>query len=206
MRKRLYPEAGDGAGGFDLRATSGNESPGAVKPQSAPTRLSIPLTSDGGIDLSSMRPQTRERLEKAVQGSELLKPEEEPAAVFGPELVPPIYKLLSEIEIPIAVKVLKIPADIACQVFTYSDPEIALLTDPTSKVLSKHGGEFLRKYGEEVALVLLLAALHQQKMFIAVKLKVERAKHEAEKNEKESMEKIKEEFTESVPDGTGSTE
>lgn len=194
MRRRLYPEAGGEAGGFDLGATAPDSGPsGAPKPA---TRLSIPLTADGLIDTSSIRPATTERLKKAVQGSELFAADEEPAAVFGPELVPPVYKLLSEIEIPLAAKLLKVPSDIARQVFTYSDPEIHLLTEPTAKVLNKHSGEFLRKYGEEVALFLLLAALHQSKLIAVVKLKAERAKEEAEKNEKESMERIVQEAKE----------
>lgn len=190
------------AGGFDLDSAPSSGSSGSEsKPAS---RISIPLTADGSLDISTLRPKTADKLKKAIKGCELFAPEEPPAAVFSPELVPPIYKLLGEIEVPLAIKVFKIPADIARQVFIYSDPEIVLLTDPTARVLNKHGGEWLRRYGEEIGLVLLLAAIHQQKIFMAAKLNTERinaenaAARDAERNEKESMNRIKEEFAETV--------
>lgn len=93
-------------------------------------------------------------------------PETEPAPVdtFSPAECASLWRIVGELEIWVATRI-KIPAPIARQIFEYQPEELAMLADPTARVLTKHMSAWVQTRRDELALLMAVVAVHQKKFF-----------------------------------------
>lgn len=141
-------------------------------------RLSIPLTSDGRIDVDSMRSSTREKLEQAVRSSGLDRAPLAADFQLSRTEVAGLYACLGQFESWVVRRFYGVPVDIADRVFYYGDEDIAVLEEPTSKVVGKHASEWMRRYHDEIALAFALVAVHQRKVMLLFSALEERSRIE----------------------------
>lgn len=177
-RKRVKPES------FDLNNPAGPEQtaipagpepaavpagpePAAVRPETRKV-IAIRLTEAGKIDLDGMRPATVESLKAALSGSPLMSPKAATEDMTARReavktIVPAAYSALGAVLTLVASKVVKVPYQTARPIVDFNEQEVALLTEPTAKVLAKYvPSEF--QYEAELELVLMLAAVTQDKI------------------------------------------
>jgi hypothetical protein len=147
---------------------AGETQPEAEREKAPPTgapreRIAILLREDGSVDLGSMRDTTRQKFKDALTKTAELKesapvassPDDLPDAAIGA-----IYNILGTLETMAAAR--WCGPEIAARYMPFSEQEIAILTDPTKRVLIKHVGT-LGKWQDETALVMILVQLHFQK-------------------------------------------
>jgi hypothetical protein len=112
--------------------------------------------------------RSRARKRKLAETAETVLPPAEtpevPIIEFTPAECAFLYAVLGEVESQIAALVSKCPLELARKFWSFSPGEVAALAQPTSKVLTKHGGAFLAKYHDEVVLAVALISVHQRKI------------------------------------------
>ncbi len=137
-------------------------------------KIAITLDENGGLDLGSMREKTKQKLVEALRKSnrELFPADAKPPVVRMPDgMIQWAYKILGTAETMLAST--RMPAEIAEQVFPFTDPEISALMEPTQKVLAKHVGTL--KWQEEIELFVVLSGIHFRKMTDVRRLLAEHA-------------------------------
>jgi hypothetical protein len=128
-------------------------------------RISVPLDAEGNIEWTGMRPETQDRLRRAFgfPGDGLPS---ETTIDFSKQEISAFYAMLGSFEAWAIHRWWKIPPEIANRVFAYGDDDLELLWEPTSKVLSKHASEWMRRWKDEIGLLLTLVFVHQRKVFM----------------------------------------
>lgn len=124
-------------------------------------KLVIPILPSGAFNLEGVRESTRERILQAV--AMLPKPDAPIATMDIPDgVIAGLYAILGAAESALAQRT-GIKQRDADEVFRYGTRELAMLSEPTKKVLAKHGGK-LNRFPEETELILALAAVHMSKL------------------------------------------
>jgi hypothetical protein len=140
------------------------DAPRSAPPSGAPReRITILLTETGAVDLSSMRDATRQKFKDSLKKTEELKDSAPVANVpddLPDEAIGALYNILGTIETMAAAR--WCGPEIAARYMPFTPEEIAILTDPTKRVLIKHVGT-LGRWQDETALVMILVQLHFQK-------------------------------------------
>lgn len=128
------------------------------------SNISIPLKEDGSIDLERMRDKTKGKLKAALQSTPGLN-ESAPTAtveqvyIFPPQAIHAMYAATGMLEAVLAVRFFKVPEPLAKATFAYTAQELAVLTPPTERVLTKYASEWMLKYKDEIALATLLTSI-----------------------------------------------
>jgi hypothetical protein len=141
--------------------------------------LYVRLAPDGSVVWDALDPAAAEKLKRAAASASERRA---PAVTFTPEECAFLYSILGELEAGLAASIGKCPRDLARKVWGYSAEDLAALAEPTSKVLSKHGGAFLERWREELVLVLALASVHQRKLVQWQSILAEHRKADRERN------------------------
>jgi hypothetical protein len=139
--------------------------------QQALSSLRIPLNPDGTVAIDRMRDKTRKEIVDALNRPDVQQAlglasstAMQPVGFqFDPKLTYPLYDALGKVEALCARIALKIEPDIAAAVFTYDEKQKEALAEPTAKVIGKHAPEWLRKYPEEFALLVVFSAIMTEK-------------------------------------------
>jgi hypothetical protein len=136
------------------------------------SKIQIPLKEDGTIDIDSMRAATKDRLKQALNSTPGLRddPGQATVGMFPPQVVWAMYGTLGVAESLLVQRFLKVPRAVADQIFTYTPEEMALLTPPTIRVMSKYASEWMIKYQDEIALAGLLFTMTMAKVNAALML------------------------------------
>lgn len=116
---------------------------------------------DGSVNWDALPAEVKDRARAAGMAPQASAA---PLVLFSPAECKQLYAVLGELESVIAAALTKSPRPLARRFFAYSEMECAVLSEPTSRVLSKHGGEWLAKYKDEFVLLMTLTALHQRKV------------------------------------------
>lgn len=137
-------------------------------------RLALPIDDKGKIMWDSMRVSTKEEVRKIVEG--MLRDPELAASfginkplvdVFPVEWTGALYDSLGAIEIALAPKMLGVSPEIARTVFAYSSAEKEKLAGPTSRVINKYAADWLIRFKDEIALLMLLGSITYAKIMMA---------------------------------------
>lgn len=135
------------------------------------SRLAIPLDKEGRVLVGNMRESSRDKLKSLLTNPALAKelgisPDATaaPSMVLPPELMYPLISGLSIFETLIVARATKAPREIIERIVPYSREEAKILAPALANVLNKYSGTFLTKYGEEAALLALLASMTIQKV------------------------------------------
>lgn len=86
------------------------------------------------------------------------------AETIDPQVLASVYSLLGDLRSTYYEKHYKLPKPVAKELGAYSSNQLQVIVPLTQKVIAKHSGEFARKWGEEIALVMILVSLEMQKM------------------------------------------
>ena len=145
-------------------------------------RVSIPINAAGAVDLDGMRPATIERLQSAIRNTPALTPvvSGPPVSFITRDMAAQLYGVIGSLEASLAVRVWKIPDDIAIQCFSYSAEELSALEAPTRKVIDKYISIAALKYVDELQLFLILTMMHHSKIMAlrtAIAVRQESAAH-----------------------------
>jgi hypothetical protein len=137
-------------------------------------RISIPIDERGKINWDSMRASTREETRKFVQSmitdrelATSLGIDKPLIEVFPAEWTGALYDSLGQIEVALTPKILGIAPEIAQGIFVYSPAEKEKLAGPTSKVINKYAADWLIRFKEEIALLMLLGSITYAKVMAA---------------------------------------
>lgn len=135
--------------------------PPAVAPKAE--RVVMALDDRGGIDLSSMRDSTKDKIKAAIRKTPELLAEAGP--VIAPKDIPDqavdyLYRILGSLEVWAASR--KYPEDLA-KVFEYRQDELSSLRGPTKDILAKYAPSISR-FQEEVTLAIVLIGIHTEKV------------------------------------------
>jgi hypothetical protein len=134
----------------------------------------IPVDEKGKINWESMRASTKEEVRKFV--GDMLRDRELAASfgidkplveIFPAEWTGALYDSLGAIEAALAPKLLGIDQSIATSIFAYTQAEKEKLAGPTSKVINKYAADWLVRFKEEIALLMLLASITYAKVMAA---------------------------------------
>lgn len=145
-------------------------------------RISFKVTPKGTIEFEGMRDATKKDLKSVIAATAKeadgaknlgLKADDIPLIV-PPEFCKQLYDALGKIESMIVQNAMKIDADIASGVFTYTKEEKDLLAMPTAVVLSKHSPLIFEKYKEEIQLAVILTGITVMKVNAVRKMQAER--------------------------------
>lgn len=151
--------------------TSDASEPAEVVAQLAP-RLSVQLDQEGSIAWDRMRPETKEKLERALDKDGRARPgataasSAPPAQTFPPALCETLYDSLSMLLTGLAQRGGYTREQAAVLAFT--PQEKGALVPPTLKVLDKYNTS-LGKYQEEIVLGVLLSTIISGKLALLKK-------------------------------------
>jgi len=156
-----------------------NPSQETVEPKKDRFQISFDLKEDGSPDFESMQGRTKDRIKEFLANEKVRaefgpKTADAPAVqiqIITPAMVAGLYGMLGAIEgmmFPWFFKGMN-PV-LARQVFTYTEKEVALLNDPTARVLNKYLPEWLIKYQDEIAMANLLLMMGIAKVNMAIML------------------------------------
>jgi hypothetical protein len=151
------------------------EPPSASKDDNAP-RVSLALTVDGKrIDWSKVRESRRPEMEKLFADDPKIRALVAPvdsgsAPLANKAFTDSVLEMLGQLEGALAVRLYGLPMDEALTVCQFSTAEKAALADPLERVINKHGSVWLQKYGDELALGVLLLSFTRMKMAAASQL------------------------------------
>jgi hypothetical protein len=144
------------------------------RPGAPVKRLAIPFDSNGKVMWDTMRASTKEEVRKVVEG--MLRDRELAASfgidkplveVFPPEWTGALYDALGAVETALAPKLFGIDSKIAAQIFPFTLAEKEKLAGPTSKVINKYAVDWMIRFKEEIALLMLLASITYAKVMAA---------------------------------------
>ena len=153
--------AESGLSGFPAPASPTSPAPERTVKRRKRSGFYVKTRPDGSVAWDSLDPQAQAKLEgAAVAKSKAAAPQVQ----FSPAECGFFYAILGELEARVAVATCRCPVPLARQFFQYSGEELEQLSGPTSRVLSKHGGEFLDKWHDEIVLLFALASIHQRKL------------------------------------------
>jgi hypothetical protein len=136
-------------------------------------RISVPL-KDGRVSLDNMREATKDKLRAALDKTGGLSSGSSSSISIPPIVVPAICQALSALATVALMRVTGAPLDIVTPIAVFTPEDQAILKDPMLQVLDKYLSSSLDKYGAEVALLMAVYAIGQQK-FIRVKMAMEPA-------------------------------
>lgn len=128
------------------------------------------VRDDGSLDVERMKDGTRAQLRDVFTNPRTVREfgaatvPGAAAPAFPPAVSQAIVNLLSGVEMLAISKITKAPADIIKRVVPYDENEVKMLTPPIDALLTKYGGTAFAKYGDEVALVLILSTLFTAKL------------------------------------------
>jgi hypothetical protein len=152
------------------------EAPPATSKDDAP-RVSLALTADGKrIDWSKVRESRRPELEKLFADDPKVRALVAPAdggaglPIANKAFTDSVIEMLGQLEGALAVRLYGVTMDDALTVCQFSANEKAALADPLERVINKHGSVWLTKYGDELALGVLLLSFTRNKMAAASQL------------------------------------
>lgn len=136
-------------------------------PPDAGSRLSIPLHADGSVALDRMRGDTRERLAKILADpttGRQLGISSEAVQVLPAGLGAALVQVVADLDLLIVAKMSGAPLPLVKQVGTWTPEEKAIVAPSLETVLNKYGGRYLGKFGDELALGMLLVSITTQKV------------------------------------------
>ena len=133
--------------------------------------LNFFVTEDGKVDVSRMRESMKTRIKETLPQliSEFAPKEqaEQMIQAIPASWVDTLYDGIGSLEAVIFSKVLGIDPAVCQQVFTFNALEKEKLIPPTQNVLNKRMPDWLLKYKDEVALVMMLTMMTIAKIQIA---------------------------------------
>lgn len=138
-------------------------------PADVAPRLTVQLTKDGrAIDWERLRDSRRDDL-RAILANSGIKPAATAAARSEPLLnaavCSTLFDLLAQVESIVAARAFGCTMAQAFEVLQFSDPEKAMLADPTARVLEKYlPASMLDKYADEILLCMLLGTTTRTKV------------------------------------------
>jgi hypothetical protein len=144
------------------------------RPGAPAKRLAIPFDINGKVMWDTMRASTKEEVRKVVEG--MLRDRELAASfgidkplveVFPPEWCGALYDALGSLEVALAPKLFGVAPEIAAQIFPFTPTEKEKLSGPTSKVINKYAADWMIRFKEEIALLMLLASITYAKVMAA---------------------------------------
>lgn len=180
-----------------------SNTPGSIKPPSSPTPLSkrddvagvkakyvnLKIAEDGSLDVSKLNDKSKTNLRdaflKAAKKGDLSGIEV--PETFTPESMLGYCALLMGVEAQIVVQVMKVPVDIASEVFAGVDeqgrvkPELMAVAAPMAKVANKYAGDF--KYADEMALLGAIIQVTFAKIMLCRAMKEQRIEQEKAKHQ-----------------------
>ncbi len=115
--------------------------------------ITIRLDANGRIDVAAMRPKTTQKLTAALEATPDLFAKPVSADSVPDYLVALPHQLIASLEISFAAR--QLPAEIAQQIFQYTDKDHEVLAGPTKAVLA----EYLPMLGKHQNLAALVGAL-----------------------------------------------
>jgi len=133
--------------------------------------LNFFVTEDGKVDVSRMRESMKTRIKETLPQliSEFAPKDQADQMIqaIPASWVDTLYDGIGSLEAVIFSKVLGIDPAVAQQVFTFNPLEKEKLIPPTQNVLNKRMPDWLLKYKDEVALVMMLTMMTIAKIQIA---------------------------------------
>lgn len=160
----------------DASTPLGWQDPPAIPPGQAAGKkkisVSIPLFDDGTPDWSSAQDRTKEKF-RAIFRNEKTQSEfgnpDKPLEIVSPEMARVFVKEFFGIEALFFAYRWKIPVSDAQAICELRPQEQEQIIPLVQKVCAKHGSEFLDKWGDEIALLLMLIMFSQAR-YSAVKV------------------------------------
>lgn len=140
---------------------------GRERDPKAPRRLSLVIGPDGKLQTDGMRDTTRAEIAAVLPQ---LRREFAPAetsdlhAGAPPWVSAALTQALSQISVALITRISGAPIEIVAKHAPLTDEEQARVAPALDAVLSKHGGRWLSKYGDELALGVLILAIGQNKL------------------------------------------
>lgn len=141
-----------------------------TRAKSETDRLTIPLDKDGRPDFASMRDKTRERVRKLVSDPSVARelgiaPDAAPSvATLPPFVTGAVLTGINQLEILFIARMTKAPASVIVPIAVYTPEERAAIEPALDNVLNKYGGSLIGKWGDELALAVLLSSITMRKI------------------------------------------
>lgn len=177
-RTRDEPERG---GERSTATREGSATLPADKAEPTP-RVSAYLRADGSLDVSRMRDETKTQLRKALpQLARELGVSDSGSGSSGSStaatglLSVGVVKILESVNMLLLDR-MGIPKDVIKEVAPFTPDESQSVLDPLTRVLDKHLGTLLAKWGDETALALALVSVPALKVVQAQAIVAEREK------------------------------
>lgn len=135
------------------------------------TRILVPITSSGIIDLAKMNREARKQLQDLLKNEGVQKQLgfAPPVAQFDPEQCKYLYDGVGRVYQTIGKYLLKYP-EVAQQELLYTDAEKEALGPATAKMLDAYAPEFLAKHQALFAWGVMFAGITQQKFARATEI------------------------------------
>lgn len=150
-----------------------------------PSRLSVPLNSDGTIDFSRLRGDAKQQLAEALRhpstAETLLGKEPEP--IFSDSDIASLFAGVSQIEQMLAKLLMRVPADIAAEAFAYTPTDLMLLTPPTQNILSKYSPGWVNEHKDLIAFALIFTGITRRQFDTALQAAKVRQESEQRKQQ-----------------------
>lgn len=145
-----------------------------------PSRVSVPLNSDGTIDFSRLRGDAKAQLTEALRhpstAQTLLGKEPEP--IFSDDDIASLFNGISQIEQMLAKMLMRVPADIASKAFEYTELDLKLLTPPTQNILSKYSPGWVNEHKDLIAFSLIFTGITRRQFDAALQATKKRQESE----------------------------
>jgi hypothetical protein len=139
-----------------------SEAPKSIEKETEIERLNLPI-KDGRVHWDGMRESTKEKAH-AILGLGPGATSASQGDPIPPFVVPAICQALASLATLALVRVTKAPIAIVAPIAAFTDKEQDAIGPPMIAVLNKYLGASVTKYGDELALVMLLYAIGQQKI------------------------------------------
>jgi hypothetical protein len=151
-------------------SAAGSEN-GAAKPR---VTIGYNLTDSGKIDFGGMREATRVRIRELISDPEVARAvgAEGPANVgssepmISPEACERIYSSVAKLEAMLLAKKFRVSKEFALEHLEFDEKELAQLTPPTSRILSKHVPGWLARFEDEISLAFLIFTISTSKISV----------------------------------------
>lgn len=155
------------------RTTSKSAAPFTIK-ETAPaikSRISIGVTDDGKLDIDSLKPANRARVEEVFRNSKdaaqqlgLIEKPKPAADSYADGFVDNIYYTIGGVEALVVSKVKGLPLGLCSEVFGFDEEELKPLREPTKQLLAKYGPAKLLELQPEIQLVIGFGKLQLMKI------------------------------------------
>jgi len=140
--------------------------PGSPSKGGTGRRLSIALDASGRPDLDRMRDDTKDEIRAALPQLRRAfgSTEETKAIPVPPWIAASLTAALSQLSVLLVARMSGAPHELVLKHAPLTEEESRQVAPALDAVLAKHGGGWLSKYGDELALGVLLLAIGQKKI------------------------------------------